>query len=193
MATTLTALLQEKDIYTSELQERSSTWYVNKAKGLSYIDRSKVLNSGSVSGNIVPGMMFIFIYDPKTKDRLPFYDKFPLVFPYDYDSDGFIGLNMHYLPRAQRTNLMNALLKYSTKQGDDVDEKTKILFNYQILKSSISFSGYRACLKRYRFDHVRSELIIIPATEWQIALYLPLENFAKASINTVYRKSRELM
>ena len=42
------------------------------------------------------GRMYTFFYNPKTKDKLPYYDRFPLSMILGQDSDGFIGLNFHY-------------------------------------------------------------------------------------------------
>ena len=54
------------------------------------------------------GYMYAFKYDPKTKNDLPYYDTFPLIFPVRMDSDGFLGINFHYLPPVLRAKLMNA-------------------------------------------------------------------------------------
>ena len=42
------------------------------------------------------GRMFMFFYDPKTKDTLPFYDRFPLIVMVGPAAGGFYGLNLHY-------------------------------------------------------------------------------------------------
>ena len=43
------------------------------------------------------GNMYMFRYEPKLKESLPYYDRFPIVFPIEPYSDGFLGLNFHYL------------------------------------------------------------------------------------------------
>ena len=43
------------------------------------------------------GRLNMFLYDPKYKDKLPYYDVFPLVLPIQRYSDGFLGINFHYL------------------------------------------------------------------------------------------------
>ena len=61
-------------------------------------DRSNVLNDASrISPKAFIGRMYFYHYDPKYKDVLPVYDKFPLVIPMEMYSDGFLGLNLHYL------------------------------------------------------------------------------------------------
>ena len=70
---------------------------------LAKINRSFNINIQNI------GQMFMFFYDPKNKQTLPYYDRFPLVFPIELYSDGFLGINLHYLPQKYRANLMDAL------------------------------------------------------------------------------------
>ena len=42
---------------------------------------------------LMPGYMDAFYYDPKHKATLPYYDKFPLIFPLSVGKDFFIGIN----------------------------------------------------------------------------------------------------
>src|SRR4051812_30598339 len=55
------------------------------------------------------GTMIMYFYDAKLKDVLPYWDQFPLVFPIEIYDDGFLGINLHYLPPMLRAKLMDAL------------------------------------------------------------------------------------
>jgi len=33
--------------------------------------------------SVEPGGMYMFLYDPKTKAKLPYFDRFPLIFPFN--------------------------------------------------------------------------------------------------------------
>ena len=74
--------------------------------------------------------MFMFIYDPKHKDTLPFYDTFPLVFPIEIYSDSFLGINLHYLPPVLRAKLMDAL--YTTANNNKYNEYKLINISIKI-------------------------------------------------------------
>ena len=65
------------------------------------------------------GGLYYFLYDPKTKNDLPYYDKFPLVMPLKRDADGFLGLNLHYLPLNYRINFMRKLLPFAIYNDQD--------------------------------------------------------------------------
>jgi hypothetical protein len=56
------------------------------------------------------GALYFFVYDPKGKHDLPYYDRFPLVMPLQRYDDGFLGLNLHYLPLKYRVAFMRKLM-----------------------------------------------------------------------------------
>ena len=66
-------------------------------------------SSEILTGQPIVGRMYLFQYDAKFKDILPYWDVWPLIFPFDYAKNGFYGINLHYLPPAARHNLLVAL------------------------------------------------------------------------------------
>lgn len=137
------------------------------------------------------GSMYLYNYDPKHKKKLPYYDKFPLVFPFKKVKGGFLGMNMHYLPHKYRAKLMDAL--YSLANNRQFDESTKLQLNYQILNDSGRFRYFRPTIKHYLTDHLRSRLFYIYPSEWDIALWLPLQRFAKGGESEAYRDARAMI
>lgn len=134
------------------------------------------------------GKMIMFIYDPKTKAKLPYYDTFPLVFPIKLYDDGYLGINLHYLPPNARAVLMGNL--YSTLQSKDDDNK-KLAISYEILKSASRFQLFKPCIKRYLYNHVKSKFLLVEPKEWDAALMLPTAQFQKASEQKVWNDSME--
>ena len=135
------------------------------------------------------GYMYAFKYDPKTKNDLPYYDTFPLIFPVRMDSDGFLGINFHYLPPVLRAKLMNAL--YSTLTNKKYDDTTKVKISYSILQSASKYRYFKPMLKKYLRSHVRSQFLEVQVNEWDIAIFLPTESFRKADTGRVWEKSRK--
>jgi hypothetical protein len=135
------------------------------------------------------GYMYAFKYDPKTKNDLPYYDTFPLVFPVRMDSDGFLGINFHYLPPVLRAKLMNAL--YSTLTNKKYDDTTKVKISYSILQSASKYRYFKPMLKKYLRSHVRSQFLEVQVNEWDIAIFLPTESFRKADTGRVWEDSRK--
>ena len=54
-------------------------------------------NRTDLTNILLPGRMYSFLYDPKWKNQLPYYDTFPLIFVVENEKDSFLGLNLHYL------------------------------------------------------------------------------------------------
>lgn len=132
------------------------------------------------------GIMYFFVYDPKHKKTLPYYDKFPLVFPINFYDDGFLGINLHYLDIRNRAKLLGELIKLANNKR--YDHTTKLKISYNILKSTSDL--YKPCVKRYLIDHVRTKFVRVDASEWENAIFLPVESFEKAPASRVWRESR---
>ena len=137
------------------------------------------------------GEMYFFQYDPKGKETLPYYDRFPLIFPINKAKGGFIGLNMHYLPPQLRAQLMDAL--YTLASDNKYNEDTRLELNYKVLAEAAQFRNFKPCVKRYLTKHVRSRFIKIEASEWDIALFLPVSQFEKQGVRRVWADSRKII
>ena len=141
-------------------------------------------------GDSVYGSMYFFEYDPKHKDTLPYYDRFPLIFPINKVKGGILGMNMHYLPPKMRAQLMDAL--YSVSSDNNYDEGTVLNINYKLLQRASNCRVFKPTVKRYLAKQVRSKFIKIAASEWDTALFLPVQSFQKQSQGTVWADSRRI-
>jgi hypothetical protein len=167
-------------------------WYRNEAEKVD-VTPSKLMreNGSKVVRGYEIGSMMLFQYDPKFKRKLPYYDTFPLVFPIEPRDNGFLGLNMHYLPLRQRAMLMDAL--YTLRTDSRYDENTALKLSYQILKRSARYKLFKPCVKHYLSSNIKSRRIKIDPVEWDMALFMPLQRFQKASSSQVYSKSMEMV
>lgn len=152
---------------------------------------SKFPNQIKGQGSLI-GKMILFQYDPKLKQTLPYYDMFPIGFPIEIYSDGYLMLNLHYLPLAYRAKLMDNLYSFLVNKKT-LDEKSQLLISYKLLKNYSKNTIYKPTLKRYLFTHVKSQWNVILPTEWELAAFLPLQRFQKAGINTVYQDSVKII
>ena len=135
--------------------------------------------------NIMLGKMFFYKYGPKWAKKLPYWDMYPLVFPFERAPGGFYGLNLHYIPPRDRAVLMDSLNQYAS--NNKYDKTTRLELSYRLLKR---YGRAVPCVKRYLGDHVVSQTVRIDADEWEIAIFLPVERFQKASKGTVWKDSR---
>ena len=169
-------------------------WYRGTAQKIRNVNDRKLMREDesrlSLTNPII-GSMYSFSYDPKHKDTLPYYDKFPLIFPFKKVKGGFYGINLHYLPLQLRAKLMDGLYEYANNSR--YDETTKIKMNYELLTRAASVKWFKPCVKHYLSDHVRSKFMYIYPSEWDIALFLPTERFAKASKAQVWVDSKRTL
>ena len=185
-----------KGIRAGQLPARSSSareWFRNKAKSLGKVSDRKILTDDTdrLKNRTAIGKMYFFVYDAKHKATLPYYDKFPLIFPVDKVQGGFTGLNFHYLPLPLRAQLMDAL--YDITNNSRYDESTKLKLSYGVLKGAEKFSLFRPTFKRYLNSQVRSRFVEIAPAEWDVALFLQSEQFVGASKTKVWADSRKII
>ena len=167
----------------------SRDWLRAKVKNLKPTSETLMRYRERLKNTSMIGKMYFYFYDPKTKDTMPYYDRFPLVIPIERYNDGFLGLNLHYIHPKQRMILLDKLSE--TTSNDNYDEKTKFKINYRYLAAASKIFEANACMKRYLFSHVDSRFLEISADEWDIAATLPVETFVGASKSKVYADSRK--
>jgi len=180
-----------KGVRAGKIPARSNdarNWYRDTASKFSVTPSRLMKENASKFTNLAePGSMLLFNYDPKHKKDLPYYDTFPLIFVVGPAEGGFHGINMHYLPLRQRAVLMDAL--YNITTNSRFDDSTRLKLSYQVLKSASSYKFFAPCFKHYLNKHVKSRKLLIDSVEWDIALFLPLQRFQKASASQIYSDS----
>ena len=167
---------------------QARAWLQNKVKDLN--SRNTLLKDASrQKTDSIIGHMYFYYYDPKTKDSLPYYDRFPLVIPIEQYPDGFLGLNLHYIHPKQRIILLDKLSEYASDSR--YDNRTKLRLSYALLSSAARAFEATPCIKRYLYTQVQSRFLEIYANEWDIAALLPMETFVGASTSKVWSDSRK--
>jgi len=172
--------------------KESMAWFRKKAQRLRP-SRKDLLRDEELKlrNRTAVGKMYMYFYDPKTKDTLPYYDRFPLTIIVGPAPKGFYGLNLHYLPLDLRARFLDALL--DTLNNQRYDDSTKFKLSYEMLQRASKLRAFKPCFKRYLSSHVRSRFAMVQPPEWEIATFLPTADFEKASLTTVYKDSRRKM
>jgi len=188
-------------IKTNQVAARAraaGNWFrsiVNRTKGAFSDETPKSILTRSESlttwrGKSMLGNMYFYSYNPKWKDKLPWYDTFPLVFPIEKYNNGFLGLNFHYLAPKDRAILMDQLKVFANNKK--YDETTKLRLTYDMLKGFSKIKRAKPTVHRYLQNKVRSKFVLINADEWEVALFLPVERFKKANKKKVWAHSKEM-
>ena len=187
--------LLAKGVRAGEIPARTDgarSWYRDKARTTRVTpDRLIKSDKERLTSKVMVGRMYHFFYDPKHKKTLPYYDRFPLIFPFKKVRGGFLGINLHYLPLRLRAKLMDGL--YGLTRDNKYDEDTRLRISYNILNGAAKYKYFKPCVKHYLTPHVKSRFLEVYAAEWDIALFLPTEKFVGSSKKAVHADSRKMI
>jgi len=172
--------------------KKSRAWYSQQVLllGKQGITPQRLMREdlSSLKTRIIPGNLYMFEYDPKLKATLPYYDRFPLVFPYASVPGGFMGLNMHYLPYPLRIRLLDNLLVF--KNNDKMDGTTRLKYSWSLIANVAKFRMAEPCIKHYLLPHVKTAFKKVDVNDWATAMLLPVERFIKAPKEQVWKDSQ---
>ena len=165
---------------------RSRDWYLSKIKelqGRGLITKNKLQSYGDMATSTLElGNMYMFSYDPKYKETLPWYDAFPIVIPFSHNNELFTGFNLHYLPPAVRWTLLKALLKnQDIASVRRISASAKMKMDYQTLKASTHIPILKPTFHSYLFNHVvtasKGAFLKIHPSDWHVSVLLPVQSF----------------
>ena len=173
--------------------KESLNWFRRKVQGLAIPNNLSLMGQEPLKlrSRTGVGSMYMYFYDPKHKETLPYYDRFPLTIVVGPAKGGFMGLNLHYLPNVLRAKFLDGLMGITSNKK--FDESTKFAVTIRELKNTSKLKYFKPCLKHYLMDHVRSRLALVPAPEWEIATFLPTARFEKKSKSIIHADSRRMI
>ena len=158
--------------------EKSVAWYRKKIRELgNRVTSRKLINQGVLRTRPSNGKLNMFFYNPKLKDILPYYDRFPLVLPLQSAPGGFLGLNGHYLPIPLRVRLLEIIDAKGVKASYSSLKRIKLI---------------KPTIKHYLTNHLQSRFLRIDEEDFLIAALLPVQDFRKASSARVWTDSRRI-
>ncbi len=192
MQSILKSLAEEKTAAQLQFLSRASmNWLtdrINELRNTRVIPRQISRDNNRFVTRFLLGGLYFFYYDPKTKADLPYYDRFPLVLMLQRYPDGFLGLNLHYLPIKQRAALLKKLVDYGGVYTDN-NEIHRVRITYDILNTARRFKEFRPCLKKYLYTNLDSRILAVQPNEWEVATYPPIQQFRGAQPKQVWQDS----
>ena len=129
------------------------------------------------------GSMYLFSYNPLTKQKMSYYDTFPLVLVTNVTDTKFFGVNLHYVPPRQRLFLIGKILRNFNPRMEDSFKG--IDFGYLNTKEGSAI--VRPCYRSYFDQRISSiNIMSIGPEDWMTAARMPLERFRKVSRESVW-------
>ena len=179
----------------AELEARSLEslrWFQQRVKTLKITSEAFYRQSSlNKARRYLEGRMYTFFYDAKYKEKLPYWDRFPVVLILDMYQGGFSGLNLHYIPPRYRVRLLYELYKYIRLDDDTRDENMKphIRIRYEMLRGMSKMKFFKPCYKRYLTQHIDGRALEITSDYWDVMAMLPLADWQKKQVREVYTDS----
>ena len=102
----------------------------------------------------VVGHLYFFEYKAKFKNKLPYFDSFPLVYVVKASRGEFWGANLHYL-----------------------SPKRRVWCIKRLMEGRIDIP--RNCFHKYLNSYIDGYLLDLASDEWATAILLPVENFVR--------------
>jgi len=169
----------------------SKKWFAANVKKLGQVNRTSLLKDDALepTARNIAGNMYMYFYDPKYKDELPYYDRFPLTIMVEPAKGGFYGLNLHYLKPTIRAAFLDELMKTAPQK---ITDRSRIRARYKLLASSKKYKEFKPCFKHYLTEHIKSKLVRVPMSEWEVAIFLPTEQFKKKGKAAVWADSNKI-
>ncbi|AGN30381.1 DNA end protector protein [Vibrio phage nt-1] len=118
------------------------------------------------------GNMYVFAYDAKTKDKLPYWDKFPCILCLGQQKGYMLGLNLHYIPPKEREKFLTTLLRYANTKT--VSNSTRLVIDWGRVKN-IKFSKHM--VKLYIMKRIKGSLEEVKPHDWYNVIHMPLQQF----------------
>jgi len=164
---------------------KSVNWFREKIQEFGKPGPQQLLRDGRRTKGVNFGTLNMFIYSPKHKDTLPYYDTFPLVLPIGPAAGGFMGLNFHYLPIQMRIKLLDKIVDGggSLNVAAQSGKRPRLITDYSQLKR---IPMAKAIVKHYLTGYVKSDFRAITSEELIVAALLPVQRFQKGSAQAAY-------
>lgn len=185
---------KEKGIYEKNAMA-SLAWFRRNAKRMFGATPEKLVRSEELKSvsRTLSGQMYMYGYDPKLKETLPYYDTFPLIIMVGPAKGGFYGINLHYLDLRRRAKLFDGLMTRRLKESPD-GELARFLISYRNLSNAggnVKF--FVPCWKHYLTKKIGTNIVNVPSKYWESALFLPTERFQKKPKQRVWRESKKII
>ena len=151
---------QKADEWFQGLQDKIYSNRKSKAKGNYY--------NYKTAGAIILGRLYAFRYDPITKENLHFFDETPLVIPFEFKESksggGFVGVNLHYIPRSDRKKVIAYMVSNNPEQVRDIG--TMDVDYLDDIKNNNQFRSIYYAVRYYLLDRMVGATYVVPQDDY---------------------------
>tara|TARA_B100000902_G_C27266473_1_gene893811 strand:+ start:17 stop:598 length:582 start_codon:yes stop_codon:yes gene_type:complete len=175
-----------------ELESRtldSLQWFQSNVRDIRRTPASLIKENQNFVTRFELGKMYMYMYDPKGRDKLKYYDYFPITICLKRYATGFMGINLHYLSPKYRALLMDGLYEYYK----EIEGNSYFQIRYPTVKSVSRLRWAKPCIKQYQYGYLDSRIVEVLPEHMDMAVMLPSQRFrskgSTTNANDIYRKS----
>ena len=154
-----------QSIYYMQSEKEAKEWFRSLHSGKMSFNKAKD-QMRTARARFTPGAMLTYSYSPKYAQKLPIWDKYPLIVFLEKTKNGWYGINLHYVPADTRAAIIDGL----NKKSNNLQRIAQALLKHPATQNSV---------KRYLLSHTTSVPVLIPRDQWSIAVQLPYQQFIK--------------
>lgn len=189
MASLFSDIVQRRPEEIENLTIDSLEWFRGNVRDIKRAPEKFMKENQNFVQRFELGKMYMYMYEAKGKDKLPYYDYFPLTICVKRYPTGFMGVNLHYLAPRYRALLMDGLYEFFDDRGEDYRFRVR----YPALRSISRLRWAKPCIKQYQYAHLDSRIVEVQPEHMDMVVMLPMQRFrtkdSNRNANNIYRES----
>lgn len=152
--------------------------------------KSKTTNEAKLTRTrFQPGKIYVFKYDPKYKEELPWFDQNPVVLAIEQVNNNDLGINLNLLPvpfkeklldelftkmrikvDKKETDIISEILGIENSSGVDALKEKPLRITYEGIKAYLEKDGYEFALRQYIPGRKKNQAVVSYSKWPEIAL-----------------------
>jgi hypothetical protein len=132
------------------------------------------------------GRIYLFGYIPKTRADLPYWDALPLIMLLGWGKGEILGINLHYIPWAQRINFTKKIMAAGKNRRVKYSDIKKA-FESSRIPGALAYLSIR----KYLIRNVRTKIKVFDNETWEPVVKNVLPRFQKKQDKFIYSELRK--
>lgn len=189
MASLFTDIVNQRPEEIETRSIDSLQWFQTNVRDIRRTPSSLMKENQNFVTRFELGKMYMFMYEAKRRDKLKYYDYFPVTICLKRYSNGFMGINLHYLAPRYRALLMDGLYEFYR----EIDDESYFQIRYPSVKSISKLRWAKPCIKQYQYPYIDSRIVEVRPEHMDMVVMLPSQQFRSqgttTNANDIYRES----
>lgn len=189
MASLFTDIVNQRPEEIETRSIDSLQWFQTNVRDIRRTPSSLMKENQNFVTRFELGKMYMFMYEAKRRDKLKYYDYFPVTICLKRYSTGFMGINLHYLAPRYRALLMDGLYEFYR----EIEDESYFQIRYPSVKSISKLRWAKPCIKQYQYPYIDSRIVEVRPEHMDMVVMLPSQQFRSqgttTNANDIYRES----